>query len=94
MRIKEQETRLNLHEHDDDELITKMKLADSVVQTEIYNTIILPALYGCKTWSLTLREERRLGVFEKRVLGKILGPERQEVAGEWRRLHSKELYDL
>jgi hypothetical protein len=50
-------------------------------------------LYGCKTWSLTLREEHRLRVFEKRVL-RIFGPKRDEVAGEWRKLHNKELHDL
>jgi len=49
-------------------------------------------LYGCETWSLSLREERRLRVFENRVLGRILGPKR--VTGEWRRLHNKELHVL
>ena len=57
--------------------------------------IILPVvLYGCETWSLTLREERRLRVFENRVLGRILGPKRDEVAGKWRKLHDEELNDL
>jgi len=52
-------------------------------------------LCGCdETWSLTLRKERRLRVFESRVLRRILGPKREEVAGEWRRLHNEELYDL
>jgi hypothetical protein len=52
-----------------------------------YRTIILPAvLYGCETWSLTLREERRLRVFENRVLRRIFGPRRDEVTGEWRKL--------
>ena len=56
---------------------------------------ILPVvLYGCETWSLTLREERKLRVFENRVLRKIYGPRRDEVTGEWRRLHSEELNDL
>jgi hypothetical protein len=49
-------------------------------------------LYGCKTWYLTLREERRLRVFENRVLNRIFGPNRDEMTGEWRRLHNKELY--
>ena len=49
--------------------------------------------YGCETWSLTLREERRLRVFENRVL-RICGPKRVEVTGEWRRLHNEELNDL
>jgi hypothetical protein len=51
-------------------------------------------LYGCETWSLTLREERRLRVFENRVLRRIFGPRRDEVTGEWRRLHNGELTDL
>ena len=51
-------------------------------------------LYGCETWSLTLREERRLRVFENRVLRRIFGPKRDEVTGEWRKLHNEELNDL
>jgi hypothetical protein len=51
-------------------------------------------LYGCETWSLTLREECRLGVFENRVLRRIFGPEMDEVTGEWRRLHKQKLHDL
>ena len=51
-------------------------------------------LYGCETWSLTLREERKLRVFANRVLRKIFGPRRDEVTGEWRRLHNEELNDL
>jgi len=51
-------------------------------------------LYGCETWSLTLLEERKLRVFENRVLRKIFGPRRDEVTGEWRRLHNGELNDL
>jgi hypothetical protein len=48
----------------------------------IYRTIILPVvLYGCETWSLTLREERRLRVFENRVLRRIFGPRRDKVMG-------------
>jgi len=46
-------------------------------------------LYECETWSVTLREERRLRVFENRVLKKIFGPKRDEVAGDWRKLHNK-----
>jgi hypothetical protein len=61
----------------------------------IYLTVILPVvLYGCETWSLTLRDECRLRVFENRVLRRIFGPKRDEVTGEWRRLHNKELYAL
>jgi len=51
-------------------------------------------LYGCETWSLTLREERRLGVSENRVLRRIFEPKRNKVTGEWRKLHNEELNDL
>jgi hypothetical protein len=51
-------------------------------------------LYGCETWSLTLREEHRLRVLENRVLRGIFGPKRDGVTGEWRRLHNEELYGL
>jgi hypothetical protein len=61
----------------------------------IYKTIILLAvLYGCETWSLTLRQEHRLRVFENRVLRRIFGPKRDEMTGEWRKLHNEELRDL
>jgi hypothetical protein len=56
--------------------------------------MILPVvLYGCETWSLTLREEHRLGVFENRELRRIFGPKGDEVTGEWRKLHNEELHD-
>jgi hypothetical protein len=58
------------------------------------NIILFIVLYGCVTWSLILREERRLRVFENRVLRRIIGPKRDEVTGEWRRLHDNELNDL
>ena len=58
-------------------------------------TIFLPVvLYGCETWSLTLREERRLRVFENRVLRRIFGPKRDGVTGERRKLHNEKLNDL
>ena len=61
----------------------------------MYRTMTLPVvLYGCGTWSLTLREECRLRFFENRVLRRIFGPKRDEVTGEWRRLHDRELYAL
>jgi hypothetical protein len=61
----------------------------------VYRTIILPVvLYGCETWSLTLREEQRLRVYENRVLRRKIGPKRDEATGEWRRLHNEELNDL
>jgi len=59
---------------------------------EILINIILPVvLCGCETWPLTLREERRLRVLKNRVLKRLFGTERDEVTGEWRRLHNKEL---
>jgi len=65
------------------------------LKIKIYRNIILPViLYGCGTWSLTLWEERKLKVFENMVLRKIFGPRRDEVTGEWRRLHNEELNDL
>jgi hypothetical protein len=61
----------------------------------LYKTIILlVALYGCETWSLTIREEHRLRVFENRVLRRIFEQRRNKVTGEWRKLHNKELRDL
>jgi hypothetical protein len=62
---------------------------------KIYRTIIFSfVFYGCKTSSLTLREECRLRVFENRVLRRIFGPKRDEVTGDWKRLHNEELYAL
>jgi hypothetical protein len=62
------------------------------VKVKIYRIIILPVvLYGCESWSLTLKEECRLRVFENKVLRRIFGPKRDEVTGEWRRLHNKAL---
>jgi hypothetical protein len=71
------------------------RLLSRKLKVKIYKTIILPVvLYGCETWSLTLREEHRLRVFENRVLRRIFGPMRDEVTGEWRKLHSGELHNL
>ena len=65
------------------------------LKIKIYRTIILPVvLYGCESWSRTLREERRLRVFENRVLRRVFEPKRDEVTGEWRKLHNEELSDL
>ena len=58
------------------------------------NIIFSVALYGCETWSLTLREERRLRVFENRVLRKIFGPTCDKVTGKWKKLHNDERNDL
>ena len=65
------------------------------MKIKIHRTKMLPlVLHGCETWSLTLRKERRLRVFENRVLRKMFGPKRDEVTGEWRKLHNEELNDL
>ena len=65
------------------------------LKIKIYRNIILPVvLYGCETWSLTLREERRLRLFENRVLRRIFEPKRNKVTGVWRKLHNEELNDL
>jgi len=71
--------------------ILSSSLLSKNIKIKIYKTIILPVLYGCETWSLTLREERRLRVFEKRVLRRIFWPKSDEVTGEWRKLHNEEL---
>jgi hypothetical protein len=64
------------------------------IKITTYKTIILPVvLYGCETWSLTIREEHRLSVFENRVL-RIFGPKTDEVTGGWRKLRNEELYNL
>ena len=67
------------------------------LKIKIYRTIILPVvLYGCEAWSLTLKEEHRLRVFENRVMRRVFGPKRDEVTGEWRKLHNEfsDLYSL
>jgi hypothetical protein len=65
------------------------------VKIKIYRTLILPVvLYGCETWSHTMRKEHGLRVFENRVLRRIFEPKRDEATEEWRRLHKEELYDL
>ena len=65
------------------------------LKIKIYRTIMLSVvLYGYEAWSLTLREERKLRVFENMVLRRIFGPGRDGVTGEWRRLHNEELNDL
>ena len=72
-----------------------LSLLSKNLKIKMYRTIILPVvLYGCETWSLTLREKRKVRVFENKVLRRIFGPRRDEVTGEWRRLHNEELNDL
>ena len=70
-------------------------MLSKILKTELYRTITLPVVfYGCETWSRTLREERKLRLFENMVLRRIFGPKRNEVTGKWRRLHNEELNDL
>jgi hypothetical protein len=70
-------------------------LLSTNIQIEIHTNIILPVvLYGCETWSLTLREGHRLRVFQNRVLRGVMGPKREEITGQWRKLHNEELRDL
>jgi len=65
------------------------------LKIKIYRTVMLRVvLYGCETWLLTLRRERRLRVFVNRALRRIFGPKKDEVTGEWRKLHNEELNDL
>jgi len=71
------------------------RLLSKNLKIKIHRNIILPVvLYGCEAWSLTLRKERKLRVSENTVLRRIFGPRRDEVTGEWRRLHNEELNDL
>ncbi|KAJ4441377.1 hypothetical protein ANN_11232 [Periplaneta americana] len=77
------------------EKLLSSSLLSKNLKVRIYKTVILPVvLYGCETWTLTLREEQRLKVFENKVLRKIFGAKRDEVSGEWRKLHNAELHAL
>jgi hypothetical protein len=71
------------------------RLLSKNLTIRVHRTTTLPTvLYGCETWSLTLKEEHRLRVFENRVLRRIFGPKRDEVTGEWKKLHNEELNGL
>jgi hypothetical protein len=75
--------------------LLSFSLLSKNLKIKIYRTIMLTVvLYGCETWLLTFREERRLRVFENRVLRRIFGPKRDEVTEEWRKLHNEELNNL
>ncbi|KAJ4452129.1 hypothetical protein ANN_03647 [Periplaneta americana] len=77
------------------EKLLSSSLLSKNLKVRIYKTVILPVvLYGCETWTLTLREEQRLWVFENKILRKIFGAKRDEVTGEWRKLHNTELHAL
>jgi len=76
-------------------LINQLFLIDlSYIYIYIYLFILPVVLYGWETWSLTLREELRLRAFENRVLRRVFGPKRDELTGEWRKVHIEELRDL
>jgi hypothetical protein len=80
--------------HSVQDLLSSSLLSNNA-KIKIYRTVILPVvLYGCETWSVTLREEHRLRVLKNRVLRRIFGPKRDGVTGEWRRLHNEDLNDL
>jgi hypothetical protein len=75
--------------------LLSFRLLSRNVKVKMYKTIVLPVvLYGCEAWSLVLREEHRLRVFENSVLRRLFGRKRDEVTGEWRNLHSGELHDM
>ncbi|KAJ4444087.1 hypothetical protein ANN_05876 [Periplaneta americana] len=77
------------------EKLLSSSLLSKNLKVRIYKTVILPVvLCGCETWTLTLREEQRLRVFENKILRKIFGAKRDEVTGEWRKLHNTELHAL
>jgi len=79
---------------------SSIELSSAIIRCRIlclpvcYTKILPVVLYGCETWSLILREERRLRMFENRMLRIIFGPKGDEVTEEWRKLHNKELNDL
>ena len=75
--------------------LSSSSLLCKYMKIKIYSTTVLPiVLYGCASWSLTLRDEHRLRAFENRVLRKRFGRKRDEETKEWRRLHNEELFDL
>ena len=73
--------------------LSNLKIQNLNIKT-YRNIILLVVLCGCENWSLTLREERRLMVFRNRVLRRIMGSKRDEVTGEWRKLHNEELNEV
>jgi hypothetical protein len=75
--------------------ILSSRLLSRKVKVKIYKTmIVLVVFYGCETWSLTLKVEHRLGVFDNRLLRRIFGPKGDEVTYEWRKVHNEELHIL
>ena len=77
------------------EKILSSRLFSKKLKVKTYKTIVIPVvLYGYETWSLTLREEHTLSVFENKVLRKTFGAKKDEITGEWRKLHNAELHAL
>jgi hypothetical protein len=75
--------------------ILSYRLLFKIIKNKIHKTIILPVvLYGCKNWSLILKKEHRLRVFENRMLRRMSGPKRDKIIGGWRKLHNEELHNL
>jgi hypothetical protein len=71
------------------------RLMSKHAKIRIHETIIFSlVLYGCETWYLTLREEHRVRVFESRLLSRMFGQKRDEIIGNWRKLHSEDLHKL
>ena len=88
--ISEDRLKLGNGSHHSVQYLLSSRLLTKNIKIKIYRNLILSVvLYGCETWSLTLREERKLT-----VLRRIFGPRRDEVTKEWRRLHNEELNDL
>jgi hypothetical protein len=92
--IKKRSNSVNVCYHSVRNILLSYLLSKNVT-IRIYNIIILPVvLYAWETWSLTLRGKHRLRVFENRMLRRIFGPKRDEVAGDWRKVHNEELHKL
>ena len=90
-QIKSRLKTRNVSYHSVQNLLSSSLLSKNL-KIKIYRTIILPeVVYGCETWFLTLRDERRLRVFESKVLRRIFGPKTDEVTKECRELHNEEL---
>jgi hypothetical protein len=94
MEIKRRLNSGNACYHSVQNLLSSRVLSKNV-KVRIYKNMILPmVLYGCETWSLSVREEHKLRVFENRVLRRIFGPKRDRVKGVWRKLHNEDLHNL
>jgi hypothetical protein len=92
--IRSRQTSGNACYHSVQSLLSSSLLSRNV-KVKINKTIILRVvLCGCETWSLTLRDEHRLRVFENRVIKRIFGPKRDQVTEEWSKLHNEEPHNL